>query len=142
MQTGSTPIVKLDAARLIAGEPARVDHEAAFASGMEILRPVRQGPRGASDRERDFEDAGSAEPQTRARPLTPPPSALWERISVSPWQAPASLTYAAQRFAQEDMAPGLHLEDFPPALRAYARAAGDTPADAAARSRTGLSLWI
>lgn len=39
-------------------------------------------------------------------------------------RAPASLAFAAQQIAQEGLAPGLHFENYKPALNAYAMAAG------------------
>lgn len=38
-------------------------------------------------------------------------------------KAPASLSFAAQQFAQEGLSPGLHFENYPPAIAAYAQAA-------------------
>jgi len=38
-------------------------------------------------------------------------------------KAPASLGFSAQLFAQEGLSPGLHFENFPPAIAAYAQAA-------------------
>ncbi|MGQ0662191.1 MAG: hypothetical protein ACT4P2_01135 [Pseudomonadota bacterium] len=43
-------------------------------------------------------------------------------------RAPAAVTFAAHRIAQEVLSPGLHFDDFPPALAAYAAAAGGAPA--------------
>jgi hypothetical protein len=39
-------------------------------------------------------------------------------------RAPASMAFAAQQIAQEGLAPGLHFENYRPALAAYAMAAG------------------
>jgi hypothetical protein len=38
-------------------------------------------------------------------------------------KAPASLSFSAQQFAQEGLSPGLHFENYPPAIAAYAQAA-------------------
>lgn len=38
-------------------------------------------------------------------------------------KAPAALGFAAQQFAQEGLSQGLHFENYPPAIAAYARAA-------------------
>ncbi len=38
-------------------------------------------------------------------------------------RAPAGIAFAAQQFAQEGLSPGLHFENYPPALAAYATAA-------------------
>ena len=38
-------------------------------------------------------------------------------------KAPSSLSFTAQQIAQEGLSPGLHFENFPPAIAAYAQAA-------------------
>ncbi len=38
-------------------------------------------------------------------------------------KAPAALSFVAQQIAQEGLSPGLHFENFPPAIAAYAQAA-------------------
>ena len=66
------------------------------------------------------------------------PIAEWERSASGPWRAPAGLAYAAQRFAQEEMPPGLYFEDYAPAVLAYARAEVPSPSAAI----PGLPMWI
>lgn len=38
-------------------------------------------------------------------------------------KAPAALSFTAQQIAQEGLSPGLHFENYPPAIAAYAQAA-------------------
>jgi hypothetical protein len=55
-------------------------------------------------------------------------------------RAPASLAFAAQQFAQEGLAPGLHYENYKPALAAYAMAAGGN--GSAANNGRALELSV
>lgn len=121
--------------------PVGEGRDLAFATGIDVLAPVRGMQRRRSDESYAFDDSGAAA-QTPSRPAAPPPRAVWEGIASGPWQAPASLAFAAQRFAQEEMTAGLHIEQFAPALRAYARAAGSGPAQSPAARDLGLPLWV
>jgi hypothetical protein len=53
-------------------------------------------------------------------------------------RAPAGLAFAAQQIAQEGLAPGLHFDNYRPALNAYAMAAGGN----ASADRNGHALEV
>ncbi len=140
MQTSPATILPPDTSRPLIADAGRAARESGFVSGIEILRPVEPGEQRAGNSRYDCDEAGAPAARAQARPAAAVQSAAWEQISVSRWQAPAALTFAAQRFAQEEMGAGLHLEDFPPAIRAYARA--QIPLSNGARPPTGLPVWV
>lgn len=143
MHTVSTPGLLPDPTRPHVADSVRGGRDYGFAAGVEILRPLQPGLRRGASAGYDYDETEQAAADPRAaRPAAPPPTSVWERIAIGPWQAPAALAFAAQRYAQEEMSPGLHVEDFPPAIRAYARAMGDLPLRAPAGRDTGLPLWV
>ena len=120
--------------------------------GSDVGRPA---PEGAPVVEVFSPDEPERRPRTRAVAIgdevaeeggwrgRPTPRAQWENLTAGPWQARAGLAFAAQLFAQEReaLSPGAHMEDFPPALRAYARATAAAPTVARPSLASGLPIW-
>jgi hypothetical protein len=112
-----------------AGEGLRPDETALREKARTRVLDIESGPIQAPPRDDRYASRRQAE---------------WEQFTDRRWQAPAGMAFAAQLMAQDAEPPpsGPYFEEYPPAIRAYERAAGGTALPKESARVTGLPIWV